>query len=233
MARANGFIAQDTLVLGSVSGNKVAFPRILVGCAHETFGRFPSDSSGIIGLGQGSISLISQISSSVRGKFSYCFRQFPSNVNSILHFGENAVVSGDGAVSTTLVTNKDPKKKGNTVVDSAGTTFSMLPKDFYDKVESEVAANIELERSHDPFNYNLGLCCKSESYEMFPAPMITLHFNGHKADVILSPNNCFFRMSQSVVCFAFHSIPSGRVLIGNTQQVNVLVGYDLHNREIR
>ena len=75
----------------------------MIGCAHETFDNFRSLTSCIVGLGRGSISLISQISSSIQGKFSYCLTPFLSLINSVLHFGENTIVSVDGAISTPLV----------------------------------------------------------------------------------------------------------------------------------
>ena len=122
-------------------------------------------------------------------------------------------------------------EEGNKIIDS-GTTFSMLPEDLYDKVEAEVARIILLERVLSPLKYNVSLCYRSRSFESLGAPLITLHFKGYKADVELSPTNTFFQAGPDVLCFAFHSIPSGRALIGNIQQTNFLIGYDLHNNLI-
>ena len=104
--------------------------------------------------------------------------------------------------------------EGNTIVDS-GTSFSLLPKDIYNKVEAEVATIIELERAPSPLRFNVSLCYRSRSIESLGAPLITLHFKGNKADVELSPTNTFFHADSDVLCFAFNSIPSGRALIGN------------------
>ena len=118
------------------------------------------------------------------------------------------------------------------MVDS-GSTISFLPKDIYNKVEAEVATIIELDRTPSPFDsYNLSLCYKSKNIESLGVPIITLHFKGDKADLELSPTNTFFRASSSVGCFAFYPIPSGKAILGNKQQTNMLVGYDLHNNLI-
>ena len=72
----------------------------------------------------------------------------------------------------------------------------------------------------------------SENMESLGVPIITLHFKGDKADLELSPTNTFFIASSSVICFAFYPIPSGKAVLGNIQQTNMLVGYDLHNNLI-
>ena len=122
-------------------------------------------------------------------------------------------------------------EEGNTIVDS-GTTFSFLPKDIYNKVEAEVATIIELDRTPSPSNYNSSLCYMSKDIESLGVPIITLHFKGDKADLELSPTNTFFRATSNVVCFAFYPIPSSKAILGNKQQTNMLVGYDLHNNFI-
>ncbi|MCI48044.1 aspartic proteinase CDR1-like, partial [Trifolium medium] len=87
----------------STTGHRVSFPKIVVGCGtNNTISLFQgaSASSGIVGLGGGPLSLITQLGSSIDRKFSYCLLPYESNTTSKLNFGDVAVVSGDGVVST-------------------------------------------------------------------------------------------------------------------------------------
>ncbi|CAN1176517.1 Aspartic proteinase CDR1 [Linum perenne] len=102
-AQTNGDLALETLTLGSTDGQQVSFPKTLVGCSHSNVGKFPPNGSGIVGLGGGSASLVSQIGSSIGYKFSYCLANFGDDkLTSTMNFGENAVVSGEDVVSTPL-----------------------------------------------------------------------------------------------------------------------------------
>lgn len=96
---SSGDIASDTLTLG-----QVAFPRTVFGCGFSNGGTFRPQTSGIVGLGRGSVSLVSQMGSASEGKFSYCLVPFFSRkLSSKMSFGRNAVVSGRGTVSTPMV----------------------------------------------------------------------------------------------------------------------------------
>ncbi|XP_054813243.1 aspartic proteinase CDR1-like, partial [Prosopis cineraria] len=350
---SEGIISHDTLTLGSTSGGKVRFTRFTFGCGYNNNEKFSRKTSGIVGLGRGPLSLVSQISSFIDGYFSYCLVP-PFVASSVkLKFGQSALFSGPDVVSTPLVSKWPPTyyyltleamsvagkrirmpsgTEGNIVIDS-GTTVTYLPRDFYTELkaevsivmdqrsnrafhplgdlcyetqriedvgapiitahfkgadvlldaintfimvdyevacfsfkdtsdiaiygnvaqlnflighdlqknlvsfkpadlESEVAENIQLDRTSNPSNLNFSLCYESGSVETFEFPIITLHFNGD-ADVVLSPHNIFFAVTPSVVCFAFQAMSSdGAALIGNVAQIDFLVGYDLHNNII-
>lgn len=99
--------------------------------------------------------------------------------------------------------------RGNIIVDS-GTTLTMLPKDFYDRLELTVTKAIRLKRVKDASRY-LSLCYKTKS--TITAPIITAHFTG--ADVKLKASNTFIRVSMDVVCFAFRPITQGNAIFGN------------------
>ncbi|KAL6970786.1 Aspartic endopeptidase [Sarracenia purpurea var. burkii] len=98
-----GGLGADTFTFGSSTlGHAVSFPNILFGCGHNNQGTFNAMASGIIGLGRGSPSLVNQLGYS---RFSYCLS--PSDSGSSMagkiNFGDNAVVSGRGVVSTPLI----------------------------------------------------------------------------------------------------------------------------------
>ncbi|XP_054813284.1 aspartic proteinase CDR1-like [Prosopis cineraria] len=251
---SNGDIAIDTITLGSSSGRRVAFPKTVFGCGFSNRGTFNEKTSGIVGLGGGSVSLVSQIGSSIDGKFAYCLVPLTSDKNtSKLSFGQNAVVSGPGTVSTPIVPGRTSTfylltleamsvgdkrfeftssgdgavSEGNIIIDS-GTTLTLLPEDFYSNLESEVASQIKLERARVPQDL-LNLCYRLPSDNSFEVPTITVHFKG--ADLKLNSFNAFVQVSDDVVCFAFKAYPSGSIF-GNVAQMNFLVGYDLQKKTV-
>lgn len=103
---SNGIISNEAVTFSSTSLDRpVSLPQIIIGCGHNNSGLFNEDGSGMIGLGRGSMSLISQMDSSINGKFSYCLVPSFSQLNSSskMSFGNNAVVSGAMVVSTPLL----------------------------------------------------------------------------------------------------------------------------------
>ncbi|KAL8499532.1 hypothetical protein ACS0TY_022468 [Phlomoides rotata] len=98
---SQGEVAAETVTLGSA-----AFPNVVFGCGSNNAGTFRPSGSGILGLGNGEVSIINQKSSSIRGRFSYCLT-LDSNATSKISFGNDAVVTGPNVLSTPLV-SKDP-----------------------------------------------------------------------------------------------------------------------------
>ncbi|GAU50946.1 hypothetical protein TSUD_411390 [Trifolium subterraneum] len=104
-----GVLAQETLTLTSKTGEPVSLRGITFGCGHNNNGGVVNDEEmGVIGLGRRSLSLISQIGSSLGGNmFSQCL--VPSNTNpsitSHMSFGHGSEVLGNDVVSTPLVFN--------------------------------------------------------------------------------------------------------------------------------
>ncbi|CAJ1978113.1 unnamed protein product [Sphenostylis stenocarpa] len=246
-----GDLSVETLTLGSTNGSSIQFPRTVIGCGRNNTVSFGGKSSGVVGLGRGPVSLISQLGSSIGGKFSYCLAP-RSNVSSKLNFGNAAVVSGKGTVSTPILSldpkvfyfltlksfsvgnkriefrssSSTPGGEGKIIIDS-GTTLTLLPDDIYSKLESAVANAIELERVQDPFK-QLSLCYNS-SFEDLEAPAIMAHFSG--ADIKLKAINTFVEVEEGIVCLAFMSSQIGPIF-GNIAQLNFLVGYDLEKKKV-
>ncbi|PRQ48833.1 putative nepenthesin [Rosa chinensis] len=253
-----GSLAQETITIGSASGRPVSLPKIIFGCGHENGGTFDESGSGLIGLGAGPLSFISQLNG---GKFSYCLvpTSAKSSVASKISFGTAGIVSGDGAVSTRLV-SKQPntfyyltleaisvgekrlsyKTSQSTkavavsygsegnIIIDSGTTLTLLPPGFYNDVVSALEVAINAERVSDPKGV-LSLCFRSKSDHDIDVPVITAHFSG--ADVKLNALNTFARVEDDMVCFTM--IPSDDVAIfGNLAQINFLVGYDLEESTV-
>ncbi|KAL4654849.1 hypothetical protein ACB092_01G410100 [Castanea dentata] len=249
----NGDLGVETLTIGSTTSHQVTLPKIVFGCGHNNGGTFGKAESGIIGLGGGPLSLVSQLNKCKGGKFSYCLVPLEnSNFTSKINFGNNGLVSGNGVVSTPLVA-KDPStyyyvtlegisvgnerfaykasskavasNKGNIIIDS-GTTLTLLPQDFHNDLISAVEKAIDAERVPDPRGV-LSLCFRSK--DDIDVPIITAHFTG--ADVKLKPINTFARIYDDLVCFTMK--PSdGLPIFGNIAQINFLVGYDLKAKKV-
>ncbi|KAM7278018.1 hypothetical protein ACFE04_005152 [Oxalis oulophora] len=249
---SNGNVAVETLTLDSTGGRPVALPKITFGCGHQNQGTFNTKTSGIVGLGGGSVSLVSQLGSSITGKFSYCLAPYSSESGkSTLNFGAKAVVSGTGAVSTPLfpgspdtfyylklnaisvgrkkITNDNSgfvQSDGNIIIDS-GTTLTLLPETFTSDLIQAVTDSIDAETVPDPNNL-LSPCYKYD--QDLKLPKLTVHFKG--ADVELQALNTFIRISEDVMCFTFKSTDFDTSIYGNLAQMNFLVGYDREEKTV-
>ncbi|KAK6934842.1 Xylanase inhibitor, C-terminal [Dillenia turbinata] len=256
---SNGNLAADTITFNSTHGHSVQFPNVTIGCGHNNVGTFADEMSGIIGLGGGPLSLVSQLKSAVSGKFSYCMVHLSKrDVTTKINFGRNAVVSGAGAVSIPLV-DKDPTfyyvtlkgltvgttripykssssntinadvEEGNIIVDS-GTTLTILPYDMYDEVEVVLDKAIGGKRGNSPIA-TLKLCYDVADGNELNIPIVTAHFEG--GDLKLLPVNTFVKISDDLVCFTMIPASVGSIpIFGNLCQVNFLVGYDLVNKQV-
>lgn len=103
-----GDVVKETLTLGSSDGGTAKIPNYIMGCGHTQHGTFGTGTAGIVGLGGGKVSLTSQLSPSIQGKFSYCLAPLVNwatkKPTSKMHLGgEEAVVSGAGVVSTPII----------------------------------------------------------------------------------------------------------------------------------
>ncbi|KAF5735232.1 hypothetical protein HS088_TW15G00732 [Tripterygium wilfordii] len=102
-----GFLATEKFSLSPGHSHTLVF-----GCGHDNEGTFDEAGSGIIGIGGGVLSLISQLGSSINGQFAYCLvptvtETSSSNITSKITFGSDSVISGSCVVTTPLV-EKDP-----------------------------------------------------------------------------------------------------------------------------
>ncbi|CAN1157131.1 Aspartic proteinase CDR1 [Linum perenne] len=247
-SHTQGDVASETLTLAST-----ALPKTIIGCGHDNAGTFDSKGSGIVGLGGGSASLISQLGSSIAGKFSYCLVPYTSTKpTSTMNFGTNAIVSGSNVVSTPLFsdpsqptfyflqlqaisvgTKKIPFQSssitssgGNIIIDS-GTTLTLVPTQFLSQlseaVESQVMGGT---KTSDPQGF-FSLCYVIDSN--IKVPPVTVHFQG--ADLAMTSDNIFIHVSDKIMCLAFYANDELSIY-GNVAQQNFLIGYDLQKHTI-
>ncbi|MED6195975.1 hypothetical protein PIB30_042929, partial [Stylosanthes scabra] len=242
-----GELATERFTLGNGGRNasSAVLPNIAFGCSHSSRGTFDKSQNGLIGLGGGGLSLVSQLGGSAR-RFSYCLAPISANATTKISFGSDALVSGSNVVRTPLITdpshptfyflslqsltvgnskNQIPidASEGNVIIDS-GTVLTFLPEDVVDQVSSDLDKTIKLHKVDDP-TQELSLCYKVEGSDFeSELPNITAHFKG--AHVVLNPINTFLEVAEGVVCLGI--VPSTQIsIIGNVAQVNFLIGYDL------
>ncbi|KAF6175549.1 hypothetical protein GIB67_023069 [Kingdonia uniflora] len=246
-----GVLATDTFTFDSNENTPTAIPDIVFGCGHNNAGTFNSHGSGLIGLGGGPLSLISQLGSQIDGKFSYCLVPIFDNATSKLNFGQQAIIASEAVVSTPLV-EKDPKtfyyltlegisvgdkkveakftsliqSEGNIIIDS-GTTLTILDGDLYNELESALKGAIEFDTAEDPSG-TFGLCYNAGSD--LNIPTITFHFTG--ADLQLNSLNTFIKASDDLVCLAMIPNNQGTSIFGNIAHMNFQVEYDLAGRKV-
>ncbi|KAL6981524.1 Aspartic endopeptidase [Sarracenia purpurea var. burkii] len=257
---SRGILAKEKVTLGSTDGRSVSLSGIIFGCGYDNGGTFLGNGSGIIGLGGGRASMIYQMSPSIGGKFSYCL--LPISSQSIkaskMHFGDNAIVSGNRVVSTPML-GKSPstfyflKLEGFTVgsqklrfYDSSSSKNASGPT-LKGKIEIIIDSGTTLTYLPSDFYSQLEAAVKSQirlkpipdpqnrlnlCYGMrnnITIPLITAHFAG--ADVNLNPFNTFIRTRSDILCLAF--APAKNIAIyGNVAQMNFLIGYDLTERTV-
>ncbi|KAF8047602.1 hypothetical protein N665_2931s0001 [Sinapis alba] len=248
-----GHVATETIYIDSSSGSPVSFPGTVFGCGYNNGGTFDETGSGIIGLGSGPLSLISQLGSSIGKKFSYCLSHTSSSTNgtgvinqldtfqakqgktsnTYYYLNLEAITVGKTKIPYTrgggggggYSLNKT--NSGNIIIDS-GTTFTLLESGFYDDFGAAVVASVTgAKRTSDPQGI-LTHCFKAGGKSM-GLPEITMHFTG--ADVKLSQINAFVKLSEDIVCLSM--IPTTEVAIyGNLVQTDFLVGYDLEAKKV-
>ncbi|RZC81103.1 hypothetical protein C5167_043673 [Papaver somniferum] len=245
---STGHLAFETLTFDSTSGRPVKIPQFAVGCGHSNEGFKDVYSNGMVGLGTGKLSLISQLGAKIDSKFSYCLVDADIG-SSKFNFGSPADITGKDVVSTPFITVEEglyyltlqavsvndkriPFKskeetdgqEGNIAIDS-GTTLTLLPEEMYSDIVSEVK---KATNSEGFISSETGLLCfKSDKNTKFPS--ITFHFMG--ADIKLQDGNSFLSTPDGV-CLTCHSAGDGYVLYGNLAQMDFLVEYDLKDKKV-
>nr|AFK39237.1 unknown [Lotus japonicus] len=224
--------------------------KICFGCGFQN--KFTADKSGkttgIVGLGAGPLSLVSQLGDEIGHKFSYCLLPFSSNSNSKLKFGEAAIVQGNGVVSTPLIikpdlpfyylnlegitvgakTVKTGQTDGNIIIDS-GSTLTYLEESFYNEFVSLVKETVAVEEDqYIPYPFDF---CFTYKEGMSTPPDVVFHFTG--GDVVLKPMNTLVLIEDNLICSTV--VPShfdGIAIFGNLGQIDFHVGYDIQGGKV-
>lgn len=94
-----GYLASDTLTVTSENNKLISLPNMIFGCGDDNGGIFSYREAGILGLGGGPLSLVTQLGPDMGWQFSYCFA-LPDSQNSSAYggefiFGRDAKLHGD------------------------------------------------------------------------------------------------------------------------------------------
>ncbi|KAF9600375.1 hypothetical protein IFM89_008610 [Coptis chinensis] len=112
------------------------------------------------------------------------------------------------------------------VIDS-GATYTFLKRTAFKILVDYIAQNWNYKnRVADPTNTNFELCYKSNVYDIKFAPVISLQFPG--VDLQLPLWNTWLKVKDDIYCLTM--LPTDGVsILGNFQQQNHNIGYDLEN----
>ncbi|ERM95453.1 hypothetical protein AMTRI_Chr04g183660 [Amborella trichopoda] len=245
-----GTLATELFTFGGVSVSEVGF-----GCGNYNQGRGFSQGAGLVGLGRGPLSLITQLGGSVANKFSYCLKSIDDSdsATSPLLLGAEAKTTGE-VITTPLVRNPEqfsfyyitlegisvggyllPIKNttfemkadgnGGMIVDS-GTTITYLEVAGYREVRKAFLSKMKTPET-DGSATGLDLCFSlPSSATEVEVPTLTLHFGGGGSLELPAENYFIADESTGLLCLAMMPA-SGMSILGNVQQQNFLVQYDL------
>uniref|UniRef100_A0ACD5UL14 Uncharacterized protein n=1 Tax=Avena sativa TaxID=4498 RepID=A0ACD5UL14_AVESA len=243
-----GVLATETLTFESGT----AVHGIAFGCGTENRGS-TDNSSGLVGMGRGALSLVSQLGVT---RFSYCFTPFNDKSASPLFLGPSATLSvtamstpfapnpsGGGRRSSYYYLNLEgitvgdtllpidpavfqlsPMGGGGFIIDS-GTTFTALEEGAFVVLARAVAARVGLPLASGT-HLGLSLCFAAPEgkTEAVDVPRLVFHFDG--ADMVLPRESVVVedRSSGVAACLGIVSMWS---VLGSLQQQSMHVLYDL------
>ncbi|CAL9170827.1 unnamed protein product [Musa hybrid cultivar] len=236
----SGVYSYDRLTL---SPNDV-IEDFLFGCGTDNEGLF-QDTAGLVGLGRGKRSLVSQTSQVYHSVFSYCLPSTPSSTG-FLKLGEpgdasNTVYTrmqtssnhpsfyfvdliGISVGGQQLAISPSVFSSRGTIIDS-GTTITRLPASAYGALRSAFRSYMSQYPAAPPTRV-LDTCYDFSGHETITIPKVALHFDGVTLDLDTSG---ILRHD----CLAFAGYEGGSFgIIGNVQQQTFEVVYDLGNERI-
>jgi hypothetical protein len=252
-SRTVGVLSTETFTFDDGGARQLQVPHVDFGCSTYMAGTFRAD--GLVGLGAGALSLVSQLGSatSFGRKFSYCL--IPSsagdNSSSTLNFGSRAVVSEAGAVTTPLVPGevetyytvalesvgvggRTVASNESTIIVDSGTTLTFLDPALLEPLVAELGRRIKLTRAQPPEQL-LEVCydVSGTPQEDWGIPDVTLRFGGG-GEVTLRPGNTFVMVQEGTLCLALVPVTEATPIsiLGNIAQTNMHVGYDLDARTV-
>ncbi|BBN04432.1 hypothetical protein MPTK1_3g04550 [Marchantia polymorpha subsp. ruderalis] len=260
-SNTTGDIAIDTIHLTSTDGAVVDVPNFLFGCSQSSFsdsGLFSND--GIVGLGRGGISFPTQLGASFGYIFSYCLVPATgvATQTSQLIFGSAATSNATGIQYTPILSNSTFYFVGlqaisvagqplgipssvfaNNDTDSrtyfdSGATFTYLHPQALDALVTALVAAIPFPQIPITIN-GVDYCWNASGLTDadIAARVPTVSFNFTGANYDLSYDNTFLTFDDASFCLVIFSVPLGSAsIIGNHQQRNVYMVYDLANSQI-
>lgn len=244
-----GVLATETFTMGE----GVLVPRVGFGCGVSNQGEGFQQAAGLVGLGRGPLSLVSQLRV---GRFSYCLTRLDETKKSPLFLGSLASLDiSEEAKSTPFLRNPNQPTfyylslkgitvgtralripvstfalnddgTGGLIIDS-GTSITYLEFEGYRLLKQALLLQVNLPLG-DGSSVGLDLCFQvpaGASLAALELPKIIFHFDG--ADLVLPPENYMAAdASSGLLCLAVMG-SSGISILGNFQQQSFHMLYDL------
>ncbi|KAH7834207.1 hypothetical protein Vadar_013772 [Vaccinium darrowii] len=249
-----GYMAQDTFIFG----DSTPVYNIGFGCGVNNQGLGLTQGSGIVGLGRGPLSLISQLGVD---QFSYCLPPMGEDTNGTVFFGAQAnlnysTISANH--STPLIQNPyqpslyyvsvqaitvgkillpmskntlqlNSQGNGGMILD-CGTTLTYLKAKAFNALKTAFISQMQLEVSESP-QPGLDLCfdLPATGVSGVVVPKLMLHFVGGFNLVLPTQNYMISEPWNGVMCLSIVASGNGLSILGNMAQQNLLV---LNNLEM-
>ncbi|PKU84935.1 aspartic proteinase nepenthesin-2 [Dendrobium catenatum] len=251
-----GVLAAETFRIGSP--DPTAAPAIAFGCGDDNQGAGFSQGGGLVGLGRGPLSLISQLK---LNRFSYCLTSLDDSKASPLLFGELAELKAS-TTAKLLKNEQQPSfyylslqgisvggKKlaipngtfdlqsdgsGGVIIDS-GTSITYLEEAGYKKVKKAFLDGVNLPAA-DGSDVGLDVCFSTPAgQDEVEVPKLVLHFDAGGSGVgdleLPAENYIVLDSSTGLLCLTVMG-SSGMSIFGNFQQQNLHVLYDLEQEAV-
>ncbi|KAE8725262.1 putative Leucine-rich repeat protein kinase family protein [Hibiscus syriacus] len=243
-----GFLARETISLTSSD----VFRGFLFGCGQRN--RFPNgrNAAGVLGLGRGWFSIVSQTSKKYHKVFSYCLpssdesagylkfgdRNLPSSIKftpmsksfeGTNYYGLDIVDIGVGGERLSI--DRSVFSTSGTVIDSA-SLITRLPPAAYSRVRRSFVAKMTNYPTAPAFE-NLGTCYDFSGNSTVVMPTITLYFDGGVEMPIDARGILYInKISQACLAFAKNNEDDDVMIVGNFQQKGYEVVYDDANGRV-
>ncbi|KAL6146794.1 hypothetical protein ACLB2K_057471 [Fragaria x ananassa] len=247
-----GHLGRETISLKSTTGNVVTLKDIIFGCGitNNITGSSEND-MGLVGLGRGPLSFVSQVAPYVGGKkFSHCFVDNP-NLESKIYFGNGSEVLGEGVVTVPLVddptayyvtasgisigndfvpfnSNGTLLKKDNMMIDS-GTPFPKVPQDLFNRMVTKLQKAVPLKSVIKKIKVIDALCFATTTPPTLPK--MAIHFEGG-GELPLSNKTLTFPVDDETYCLTIVSGTDDYSFFGGILQTNLLLGFDLDKNTV-
>ncbi|PWZ12970.1 Aspartic proteinase nepenthesin-1 [Zea mays] len=248
------FQGSETFTFGSTPAGHARVPGIAFGCSTASSGFNASSASGLVGLGRGRLSLVSQLGVP---KFSYCLTPYQdTNSTSTLLLGPSASLNGTAGVSSTPFVASPSTAPMNTfyylnltgislgttalsippdafslnadgtggLIIDSGTTITLLGNTAYQQVRAAVVSLVTLPTTDGSADTGLDLCFMLPSSTSAPPAMPSMTLHFNGADMVLPADSYMMSDDSGLWCLAMQNQTDG--------EVNILGNYQQQNMHI-
>ncbi|CAL5072358.1 unnamed protein product [Urochloa decumbens] len=249
-----GVQGTETFTFGSTPADQTRVPNITFGCSNASSSGDWNGSSGLVGLGRGAVSLVSQLGA---GRFSYCLTPFQdTNSTSTLLLGPSASLDGITGVGSTPFVASPATAPMNTyyylnltgislgtmalsippkafslkadgtggLIIDSGTTITLMANAAYQKVRAAVVSLVTLPTSADGSAATGFDLCYALPSPTSAPPAMPSMTLHFDGADMVLPSDSYMMQDSGVWCLAMQNQTDG--------EVNILGNYQQQNMHI-